>query len=662
MKELRNAVFTAMVLGLIFLAGPAVHGQGTADPKVLIVHSYTAQNQWTADQEAGFLKTLAFDQDTDAVDVVYLDAKQYNSPAYFEAKTAFLNQQYEDRSFDLVYVTDDYAVDFLGDRALTFLTPDTPIVFSGVNYAEDLKGDRITGVLEALDHRGMFTLLDELYEGGQSVLLVGDDSLTNERIKRSIEELLSTTSFDLQIDFLLTDDLNRLTEDVSNLEDAVLVMLVFNQDTSGRYYSYQQSFDLLYEVATIPIFSYWDFYLPGGAAGGMMLGGVENGAAAAELAGEILIGADPDDFPIVGVPSASYLNYSEAMRYSLSHERIETIAFEWYDRPVSFVQQHWEILIASLMIILTLLSIIILLVLNINKRREYAGMIERQKNTLDALNTSLEEKVLERTEQLAASLEETKRMHHEIIQAKKLASLGHLVAGISHEVNTPLGLSKTLTSYQSQLLDRLQETYGNQKMSRSNLEAYFNESRETTELLLANLTKATELMSSFKNISIDRISEKKRTFEVKAYLQEVVTSLTPEYKGMDVSFAITGDEVSMETYPGLIGQVFTNLVMNALRHGFENRQRGSIEVRTTDEGDHLRLLFHDDGGGIAPEYHDRIFDPFFTTKMGKGGSGLGLSIVYNAVVQKLKGSIQLVQADMGTTLVIRIPKEDVSDA
>jgi signal transduction histidine kinase len=169
-------------------------------------------------------------------------------------------------------------------------------------------------------------------------------------------------------------------------------------------------------------------------------------------------------------------------------------------------------------------------------------------------------------------------------------------------------------------------------------------------------------MSSFKNISVDRISENKRTIEVKGYLQDVVTSLTPEYKRMDVAFEIEGDEVSMVTYPGLIGQIVTNLIMNALRHGFHGRRQGKIRMEIMDEGEQLRIRFHDDGRGIPPEHRERIFDPFFTTKLGSGGSGLGLSIVYNAVVQKLKGWIRLVQADVGTTFDIMIPKGDTSDA
>lgn len=268
---------------------------------------------------------------------------------------------------------------------------------------------------------------------------------------------------------------------------------------------------------------------------------------------------------------------------------------------------------------------------------------------LRELNDALDERVKERTqtlnqtnEELTAALEAVRRAQGELVRSEKLAALGSLVAGVAHELNTPIGNSVTVAS----TLVENSEIFAEEMkgaLKRSVLLAYVENSRRAAELLLGNLQRAATLVASFKQVAVDQTSEQRRHFYVAEVVDEILAMLQPQLKKrpLEVRKEIEHGLV-LDSYPGPFGQVVANLVNNAAIHAFDDgRVKGVIMIEARAHPEGVQLSISDDGVGIPPDHIDRIFDPFFTTRFGQGGSGLGLNIVYNIVSGVLGGKIRV---------------------
>jgi signal transduction histidine kinase len=242
-------------------------------------------------------------------------------------------------------------------------------------------------------------------------------------------------------------------------------------------------------------------------------------------------------------------------------------------------------------------------------------------------------------------------------EAEKMKALGTLVAGVAHEVNTPVGVAVTAASSLGDNVDRLQTFYTRGTMRKSDLEEFMRHTAEASSVLLRNLERAAELIQSFKQVAVDQSSEARRRIDLKIYLHEIMISLDPYLKRTAIRYCIECDDgVEIECFPGALAQIVTNLVMNAVMHAYDSRMTGQLVLGASIARDRVQLTFSDDGKGIPQEIIDRIYDPFFTTRRGSGGSGLGLHIVYNLVVQQLKGTIRCdSEVRKGTTFTIEWP-------
>lgn len=287
---------------------------------------------------------------------------------------------------------------------------------------------------------------------------------------------------------------------------------------------------------------------------------------------------------------------------------------------------------------------------------------------LQAVNDTLHHEVLERRraeEQLSTANQELNRTlvdlqttQEGLIQAEKMASLGNLVAGISHEINTPVGVSVTAASHLRQITEDLLRALGNNQLRRSHLEHHLQDCREGTGIILSNLGRAAELIRSFKQVSVDQASEERRTFFLKAYIGETLLSLQPKLKKTKIQVELTGsDTLSLDSSPGAFSQIITNLVINSLTHAYNPQQTGHIRIDVQEQAEQVCLTYSDDGCGMDEATRARIFDPFFTTKRGKGGSGLGLYILYNIVTNQFGGTIECSSAlGAGTKFTLLLPR------
>jgi signal transduction histidine kinase len=236
--------------------------------------------------------------------------------------------------------------------------------------------------------------------------------------------------------------------------------------------------------------------------------------------------------------------------------------------------------------------------------------------------------------------------------------VGGLVAGITHEVNTPVGIGVTATSFLAEKLAALEHSYQEKTLSPKALEHFIEEAKQGTELLNTNLIRASELIASFKQIAVDQTSEAIRTIQLNEYLNEIIRSLQPHFKKTRHHIEVNCPEnMTLSCPAGAISQIFTNLLMNSLIHGFEDIEEGHIHITVVDEGNVVDINYSDDGKGLTAEQLEKLFHPFFTTKRDQGGSGLGTHISYNLVRQTLGGSIQVKsEPGHGLSYHIRFPK------
>jgi signal transduction histidine kinase len=269
----------------------------------------------------------------------------------------------------------------------------------------------------------------------------------------------------------------------------------------------------------------------------------------------------------------------------------------------------------------------------------------------------LEDKVRDRTQELKAAFDNLKFTQKQLIEAEKMASLGSLVAGVSHEINTPIGISVTAASHLIDEVESFKSKYDKGLITKSSFESFLETSDEVSKIILSNMIKGSELIKSFKNIAVDQSSESKRKFDIEEYVHEILLSTRSKFKRTKHTIEFECQkEMLIDSYPGAISQVFTNLLMNTLNHGFESVEEGKITINITHNDDSVIILYHDTGCGIPEENLGKIFTPFFTTKRGAGGSGLGLSIVYNIITKTLSGEIECFsKPGDGTTFKMTIP-------
>jgi len=254
-------------------------------------------------------------------------------------------------------------------------------------------------------------------------------------------------------------------------------------------------------------------------------------------------------------------------------------------------------------------------------------------NSLRELNESLEEKVLKRTEQLNhASLL--------LAEADKTSLTLRLVAGIAHEINTPLGVSVTAVSHLAGEVGRIRKNYQSENLSRDEFENFLKDSDDVLTMTSSNLNRAAVLINNFRNVSSDQAIKEKRQINLEAYITGIYDSVKPEFKNSGHKVHLNLKNCSVTTYPDILVHIILNLIFNSLKHGFrDDIKNGQIYISALEKNGHITLIHTDTGHGISEQVKEHIFEPFFTTNRDAGNTGLGLNIVKNLIYDKLNGSI-----------------------
>jgi signal transduction histidine kinase len=296
--------------------------------------------------------------------------------------------------------------------------------------------------------------------------------------------------------------------------------------------------------------------------------------------------------------------------------------------------------------------------------QQLSQLLEDMANQLNKNQKELESRVEIRTAELGNAnkelkvlLEKQQNLQKHLVESEKMAQLGGLVAGIAHEVNTPIGIGMTAATSLHHFVDELGTAAEAGSLTKSNLHNLIVRCKECTDILVSNLTRSAELISNFKEVAVSQSEINLNGFYLNSFLKEVVSSLRPQTRKYNVAFHLNiPQELEVVSYQGVFAQIITNFVMNSLKHAFNQEDSFNITISAEQINGELQLKYQDDGIGMTDDVIEKIFEPFYTTKRGQGGTGLGMHIVYNLVSQKLNGQISVQSSSgKGTCICISVP-------
>lgn len=308
----------------------------------------------------------------------------------------------------------------------------------------------------------------------------------------------------------------------------------------------------------------------------------------------------------------------------------------------------------------------------LNRIQQHISRQEKAEREASELTAELEQQVTQRTlalkeanQELLQTLEQLHLYQGQLVESEKMASLGDMVAGIAHEVNTPIGLSVTASTLLQDKLQVMQQKFREKRISTAEFERFLNDCDENLGIIYRNVVRAADLITAFKQVAVDQSSEVDRTVRLVDFMNDVLLAIRPRLRDPE-AFPIhihCDPKLVIETKPGPLNQILSHLIINSMIHGFDERSHGNIHIYfELDDQQQLELTYQDDGAGVPAEIRRRIFDPFVTTKRGSGGSGLGMHLVYNLVTQVLRGAIHFFsEVEQGVEFSIRFPVKRVLD-
>ncbi len=279
--------------------------------------------------------------------------------------------------------------------------------------------------------------------------------------------------------------------------------------------------------------------------------------------------------------------------------------------------------------------------------------------SLNHLNNELESRVKQRTIELESKVDYIQKTQELLIQNEKMASLGSLVAGVAHEINTPIGNSYTSSTFLFDELQKIKKKFDTNSITQKDFQMFLDDNHQFLSAININLERASKLIKSFKMIAVDQSNKHLAKVEIKQYTKDILLSLKSltQHKSININL-ICKEEIETQLYGGDYSQVITNLVQNSITHAFKDRKNGEITIRIEDKSSKFWVSVCDDGIGITNKNLKKIFEPFFTTNRENGGSGLGLNIVENIVIASLDGRITCKSTTKkGTCFTIKIPKK-----
>jgi len=636
--------------------------------KILILNSWSPDHNWVKGEVKGIKDALKERHEKIEFTTEYIDYPRIqgiDKEKYIQAYHHFFNNKYINKNykFDIIFVTDDPALNYM-IKYHDLYFPNTPVVFSGINNYNskkmENKKNQFFGVLETVDYLGTLKIAYKLHPDAKKFYILGDKTATSQSQISKIKKISS--KFPLEFIYLDNLSFEELAKKLNTLtNNDIVFLLAFYSDVKGTQLTTDEIMSFLEKNNKAPLYSFWKWLLgKGGVIGGKVLSSYDHGQDAVKR----FYMNDKDKRVLIQGGNNPYVfDYKELSRFGINQQ---TLPFnsQIINKPFSFYDNYRDLVIGTIIFISLLLLLLAILLLNIKKRKALEKRLRQTKNELKLLNKDLELTVEERTQDLTHSndeLEQTitylKQTQTQLIESEKMASLGALVAGVAHEINTPVGIGLTGITHFIDISEKLENSFENNNMTESMFKEFLDVSRELSVLIYSNLSKTSDLVKSFKQIAVDKTFEKKRKFNLNKSIKHSILSLGNIINKTNIDISVnSNDNIIINSYPSAFSQIITNLILNTVNHAFVSDSIGSINIKLSIVEKDVILEYKDDGKGIEKKDISRIFDPFFTTNRKNGGIGLGLNIIYNIITSQLAGSINCKsELNKGTTFIITIP-------
>jgi len=580
-----------------------------------------------------------------------MDTKRVYNQVYLNQLKEIYKNKYKNIKFDLILSSDNNAFDFLRKNR-NELFGNIPVSFSGVNFFKDsdLTGYKnYTGITEEFDVVGTLDIALKLKPNTKEVYIINDFLKTGIAWKNTMKERLKNFNKNVKITYSKNLTIEQLKSKLDSLSSDTIVLLgAYFKDKEGAFFTYQKMGEILSTHSKVPVFCLLEFNLKNGVIGGSVISGYYQGEAMSKIAKKILAGTDVSKLPVQKQGATKLIfNYNELLKHKID---INNLPFSSVitNQPKSYFKTHKFLILTSLAIITLLVVIIVILLINIKQKKRAQKVLKASKEEIKNLNKSLENKIHKRTNQLQNSnieltqtISNLKQTQNKLIESEKMASLGGLVAGVAHEINTPVGIGLTGITHLLEITKNIRKEYHNERVTEEDFSNFLKQSEELSTMINTNLCRTAQLVQSFKQVAVDQTSEEKRNFNLYSYLQKIIYSLNSVTKKTNLSIKVNCDkELTINSYPGAYSQIVTNFIINTIWHGYKEKEKGIITIDILKQDTSLIFIYKDNGVGISKKNLPKIFDPFFTTSRENGGTGLGLNVIYNIVTSNLKGTIE----------------------
>lgn len=620
----------SIILWIVFQSITPINAsnQEKKDLNILIIQSYNDEYSWTRDIIGGMRQTLKndfFSAYNLNIRIEYMDTKNYGQKDYLLKLKEIYHYKYAEMTFDYIFAADDAAFQFALDYRKELFS-NAPIFFCGINSTDPYKiekEEKVYGIIEKSSARETLEVALKFNPNIDKVHLVIDSTDIGQWTKAEIKKELDRAFPKLLLEIYDNQGIEDIQEKIKNLdpEKEIVLMGFFAVNPDGTVYPVEKTTEMITSASSVPVYGLWSFNFPYGIVGGKLISGTDQGRRAVELFQEYLA--------CKGCMSSYFIEYDESNKHIYDYK----VLSQWhYDatevpkdsiiihQPENFYTKYKQAIwiIIGLLLLGTTYIIVLRYQIKMAKKR----------------------------------IEET---HERLMQSEKLASLGNLVRGMAHEMNTPLGNAVSLSSLMDENIRETRERFENNQLSKVMLEHYFEKQASATALMQSSLTRSVDLINAFRSIALYVQSKETQNFSLNQFLKDFVTAIQPSVRHR--IYLNIQEEISYSGNTEHFYTLFYELVKNTVDHGYRENEVGRIDISARIENEWLIINFSDEGKGIGPENKNRIFDPFFTTKWGTGHSGLGLFNVYNLVLS-LKGNIELSHMKVdGTEFFIKLPLE-----
>lgn len=599
--------------------------------KILYLNSYHKGYEWS-DQVTKGIEEVFYHKNI-YLDIEYLDTKREFSIEYQEQLINILRYKHTEHKYDLIITSDNNAFDLVY-RNRDIFNETIPIVFCGLNFVEKglYENQNITGINEDIDITANIELIRGMHPKTKNIYVITDNTTTGKIIQNKVNKVAKSITH-INIEPVFNKSMDEITTLVNNLDELDVVFFTnFARDSIGDYYDTAVATHLVTDKSIVPVYGAWDFQINHGIVGGIVITGYDQGVSAANIALKVLNGLSANDIPIIyKAQKKLYFDYTALKRFNMTHRSLPRNS-NIINIPKTFYNQNRKIILISFGVFIFLFIIIILTVYSLIRSKKAEQKLSKYQNGLEIL-------VEKRTEELKESIDVLKKTQNQLIESEKITSLGILVSGVAHEINTPISIGVTAANHFEEITNTINLSLSKNQLTQTGLNNYLKDAKEISRLLQNSLNKSAKLIATFKEIS-GMSNEKKQNINIKQLVYSTLNTHFPRLDKKRYNWDLKIEEdIDIISYPGAITTVIRNLIQNSIQHGFEDRDSGLIEVEIKHNKRLIEIIYKDTGHGIPEENLSKIFEPFFTTISGKGTHGLGLHLVYKLITQTLKGTI-----------------------